>query len=314
MLSTEPFFTTLLGEGAFDRAAPIPAAPSLCYAKVYDMTLSNDPNPSDENRPRDENRHPQEGLSLPSVPRAFHHRMLANAYLRNCRLGFVERFELITHRPKMEYEDRVILDRMESKYRQVFQRKLEQFGLSDKGSDVTVRVLHPVVAIGKTRREYHLYLDVVSQGGRCWFVDFDTAARFENGPAALQLSSLGPGAQKGDMVVTRLLSVPAFQEALEKLANAPYSAVLKDPRGFVAFGWIVQAIATARNQQSAREYMGTSSAPRPIPLSQIADFQWTGETKPFTFECCVGNGYYIAQVRHHPRSRQPFVALHEELF
>jgi hypothetical protein len=214
----------------------------------------------------------------------------------------------------MEYEDRVILDRMESNYRKVFQRKLEQFGLSDKGSDITVRVLHPVVAIGKTRREYHLYLDVVSQGGRCWFLDFDTAVGFENGPAALQLSSLGSRGQKEEMIVTRLFSVPAFQEALEKLATAPYSAVLKAPRDFVAFGWIVQAIAMARRGQVAREDITTSSAPRPIPLSEIADFRWTGETKPFTFECSVGNGYYVAQVRHHPRSRQPFVALHEELF
>jgi hypothetical protein len=278
------------------------------------MTLSNDPNPSDENRAREEHRHPQEDLSLPAVPQAFHHRMLTNAYLRNCRQGFVGRFDLITHRSKMEYEDRVILDRMESDYRSIFQRKLERIGLKEKGPDITVRVLHPVVAVGKTRREYHLYLDVISQGGRCWFLDFDTAVGFENGPAALQLSSLGPGAQKGEMVVTRLFSAPAFQEALEKLANAPYSAVLKEPRSFVAFGWIVQAIAMARNRHSAREYMSGSSASRPIPLSEIADFQWTGETKPFTFECSVGNGYYIAQVRHHPRSRQPFVALHEELF
>jgi hypothetical protein len=278
------------------------------------MTLSNDPNPSDENRPRGENRHSHEDLSLPSVPRAFYNRMLVDAYLRNCRRGFVGRFDLITHRSKMEYEDRVILDRMESNYRKVFQRKLEQFGLGDRGSDITVRVLHPVVAIGKTRREYHLYLDVVSQGGRCWFLDFDTAVGFANGPAALQLSSFGPRGQKEEMVVTRLFSVPAFQEALEKLANAPYSAVLKAPRGFVAFGWIVQAIAMARSRQAARENMDTSSAPRPIPLFEIADFQWTGETKPFTFECSVGNGYYVAQVHHHPRSRQPFVALHEELF
>lgn len=278
------------------------------------MTLSNDSNPSDDNRSRGENRDSQDDLSLPGVPRAFYNRMLVDAYLRNCRLGFAERFELITHRSNMEYEDRAILDHMESKYREVFQRKLGQLGLGDKASDFTLRVLHPVVAVGTTRREYHLYLDIVSPGGRCWFLDFDTAVGFEKGPAALQLSSLGPRGKKGEMVVTRLFSVPAFHEALEKLVSAPYSAVVKEPRAFVAFGWIVQAIAMARNRQSAREYMVTASAPRPIPLSEISDFHWTGETKPFTFECTVGNGYYIAQVLHHPRTRQPFVALHEDLF
>ena len=278
------------------------------------MTLSNDPNPSDDKHQRADGRDSHEDLTMPSAPRASYHRILLDAYLRNCRLGFVERFELITNRSKMEYEDRAALNRMESNYRKVFQRKLEQFGLADKSSDFTVRVLHPVVAIGSTRREYHLYLDIVSRNGRCWFLDFDTAAGFEKGPAALQLSSLGPRGKKEEMVATRLFSVPAFQEALEKLVSASYSEVLQNPRSFVAFGWIVQAIVTAQNRHSPREDMGGVPSHRPIQLSTIADFHWTGDTKPFTFECTVGNAYYVAQVRHHPRTRQPFVALHEEVF
>ena len=278
------------------------------------MTLSNDPNPSDEHRSRGEEHDSQGNLSFPPAPRAFYNRMLVEAYLRNCKLGFVERFDLITSRSQMDYEDKVILDRMASTYRSLFTRKFQQFGLGDKGSEMTVRVLHPVVAVGKTRREYHLYLDVVSQNGRCWFLDFDTAAPFDKGPAAIQLSSLGPQGKKGEIVATRLFSVPAFQEALEKLANASYVEVLRNPRSFVAFGWIVQAIVMARNRATPRENVQGSVAPPPLELSKISDFTWTGNTKPYTFECSLENAYYVAHVQHHPRTRQPFVALHEEVF
>ena len=71
-------------------------------------------------REKSEDSHSYEDLSLPSVPRTFYNRMLGGAYLRNCRLGFVERFDLITSRSRIEYEDRVLLARMESNYRKVF--------------------------------------------------------------------------------------------------------------------------------------------------------------------------------------------------
>jgi len=282
------------------------------------MTLGNDPhsnlNPSDDRRVHGDDHLFAGDAYLPSAPSPCYNRNLVDAYFSNCRHGFVQEFELITNRTEMDYEDRLVLDRMESDYRTIFKRKLQQFGLSDKGSDVTVRVLHPVVAVGPTRREYHLYLDIVSGNGRCWFLDFDSAAPFERGPAALQISSLGPQGKNKEMVVTRLFSEPAFLEAAERLVNAPFQDVVRNPRDFVAFGWIVQAIATAQNGGAARDDLRGSTTPRPLRLSDISDLSWTGQARPFTFDCLVGNALYVAEVHHDQRTRQPYVALHEEGF
>jgi primosomal protein N' (replication factor Y) len=83
---------------------------------------------------------------------------------------------------------------------------------------------------------------------------------------------------------------------------------------FAAVGFAPSAEIARQIESGDIKFRASKSRVNVESFQQIADFQWTGETKPFTFECSVGNGYYIAQVRHHPRSRQPFVALHEELF
>jgi hypothetical protein len=183
---------------------------------------------------------------------------------------------------------------MQKDYRTLFKRKLSQFGIEGDANDVKVRVLHPVVAIGPSHREYHLYLDIVSGNGRCWFLDYDAAAGFEKGPAALQLTARGSPMERGEMVMTRLFSEPAFHEALEKLLMAPFSTVLDNPRNFVAFGWIMQAIAMARNQGQPRDDVAGSLATSPVPFSTMRAFQWTGQNNPFSFECVLDDAMYIA--------------------
>ena len=278
------------------------------------MTLSNNSNPSDDDRRSPETRQSDDSLQFPEAPRASYNRLLVDAYLTNCKRGFLEQNTLITSLNEMEYEDRVVFQAMDSAYRQAFRNKMHQFGFGDTEKDLTVRMLHPVVAVGKTRREYHLYVDVVSAKGRCWFLDFDAAAGFEHGPASIQLSSLGPESKNNLCVITRLFSVPAFQEALAKLVTATYDQIQKRPRDFIAFGWIMQSIAMARNDHARGGASASSRLPKPLPLTSVKDFMWTGERRPFTFECSVDNAYYVAQVALNAKTRQPQVYLHEEIF
>jgi len=60
--------------------------------------------------------------------------------------------------------------------------------------------------------------------------------------------------------------------------------------------------------------VGGSTTSRPPPLSHISDFNWTGQAKPFTFDCVVGNALYVTEVHHDPKTRQPYVILYEEVF
>jgi hypothetical protein len=278
------------------------------------MTLSNNSNPSEDDRRSAETGKNDDSLQFPAAPRASYNRMLVDAYLDNCKRGFLERNELITSFSDMEYEDRVALQAMESAYRQIFHSKMQEFGFGDVEKDLTLRLLHPVVSIGKTRREYHLYVDIVSAQGRCWFLDFDAAGRLEKGPASIQLSSLGPQAKNNACVITRLFSLPAFDEALAQLVATPFDQVQKKPRDFIAFGWVMQAIAMARGGHDGRGVSNSSRPPKPIPLSSVEDFTWTGERRPFTFECSIENAYYVAQVTLSSRTKQPQVYLHEEIF
>ena len=276
--------------------------------------LSNNSDPSDDNREPLEPRPDDESLAFPTASRASYNRILVDTYLDNCKRGFLERNHLITSLGDMEYEDRIVLQRMELTYRRVFHDKLQRFGMADTERDLTLRILHPVVAVGKTQREYHLYVDIVSAEGRCWFLDFDAGSLIENGPASMQLSSLGPQTKNDAVVLTRLFSPPAFNEVLAQLATAPYEEVLGKPRSFVAFGWIMQSIALARSEHGGRRAADSSKSPKPVPLTSVNDFMWTGERRPFTFECSVENAYYVVQVALHPRTRQPEVYLHEEVF
>jgi hypothetical protein len=279
------------------------------------MTLSNDPHPSDDNRPDRETPRPDDDkLSFPSAPRASYNRMLVDTYLRNCRRGFKETYNLITAPSRMTYEDRVVLQRMESQYRAVFKDKLKDFGLADKASELTVRVLHPVVAIGEGERKYHLYVDVVSRGGRSWFLDFDAGGVFETGPASMQLTSLGKQGQMEQVLFTRIFSVPAFNEAMNKLVVASFPEVLSQHRDFIAFGWIMQAISLARSRAASRLYGEDAQTSGPFRLDSVENFHWTGGKRPFTFECSVENAWYTAHVGLDPRRREPVVVLHGEVF
>lgn len=278
------------------------------------MTLRNNSNPSDDDRRSAKARQSDDSLQFPSAPRAYYNRMLVNAYLDNCKRGLVGQNKLITSVSDMEREDRVALRAMASEYRQSFYNKMRKFGFGDAEKDLTLRILHPVVAVGVTQREYHLYVDIVSAQGGCWFLDFEAAGRFQKGPAAVQLSNLGPPVKSSMSFVTRLFSLPAFNEALKKLVVTPFEQVQKNPRDFIAFGWIMEAIAKTRNDFRGRGALDSSKPLKPISPTTVKDFMWTGERRPFEFACCVENAYYSVRLTLNSRTRQPDVYVYEETF
>lgn len=277
------------------------------------MTLSNNPNPFDDENPSRQSRDEGGDLSFPSAPRAYHNRILVDSYLKNCKRGFLGENELITSLKEMEYEDRVSLDLMATGYRGLIRAKLAQFGLRGLEKDLTLRFLHPVVAVGKTRREHHLFVDAVLGGGRCGFVDSDAVGCFQNGPAAIQLSRIAGGDKQPRVVLSRLLSFPAFHEAMNDLIAARWEDVYANPRSFVALGWLMQGLATSRTRDSVSANE-RSRGFKPLALSSIEGFMWTGSRKPHTFECSLGNAYYVMQVDLDKKTRQPVIYINEERF
>lgn len=276
------------------------------------MTLSNNTNPADD---KNHSPDPQEfgNLFLPPVPRANHNRILVDAYLRNCERGFVERNTLITNPKEMEYEDRASLEFMAQSYRGLVRHQLRVFGLGRLETEFTLRFLHPVVAVGKTRREHHLYVDGISHSDGCSFVDSDAVSVFTKGPVAIQLSRLSGTSKESSIKISRILSFPGFHETMSKLAAASHEEVFSNPRSFIAFGWIIRAIAFARAEEG-RAGRDDGSKPVALNLSEIENFTWTGCRKPYTFECSVGEAYYVVQIMLHPRTRQPITYVHEETF
>jgi hypothetical protein len=212
----------------------------------------------------------------------------------------------------MSYEDRAELQRMEINFRELLANKLRELGFAHKASELSVRVLHPVVSVGQARREYHLYVDVVGENGRCWFVDFDAAQQLEAGPASIHLSCVGMSERKAKIIFSRLFSIPAFNEAMGKLVSSSFEDVCLQPRSFLAFGWIMQGIAMARVRAASEMGIQQAAAAGPFSLDKVKSFQWTGEKRPFEFECIVENAYYIAQITLDPKRRQPCVVLYEE--
>lgn len=277
------------------------------------MTLSNNPNPADDKNHSPDPHQEFGNLFFPQFPRANHNRILVDAYLRNCERGFIERNTLITNPKEMEYEDRASFDFMANSYRGLVRHKLRVFGLEKLENDFTLRFLHPVVAVGKTRREHHLYVDAIANSGGCSFVDSDAMSVFKKGPAAVQLSRLAGDIKQSSISISRLFSVPGFHEAMSKLAATSHEELFSKPRSFVAFGWIVRAIAFARAEEGSP---GRDDGRKPVSLnlSEIENFTWTGCRKPYTFECSIGNSYYAVQIMLHPRSRQPITYVHEETF
>lgn len=277
------------------------------------MTLSNNQNPSDDKNSREPSRDDSGDLSFPPAPRAYHNRLLVDTYFKNCKRGFLEHNKIITSLKEMDYEDRVSLDGMADAYRELVRSKLRHFGFRDLENDITLRFLHPVVAVGKTRREHHIYVDVVDRNGRCCFVDGDAASSFESGPAAMQVSRIAGDEKRPRILLTKLFSRPAFHEAINTLIAAPWSEVYSNPRAFVALGWLMRGIATARAREAeARAEGGTEQDF--LALSTVEDFMWTGSRKPHTFECSVGKAFYVIQVALHDRTRQPMIYVHEERF
>lgn len=279
------------------------------------MTLSNDNTPSRDGRGENNPEKADAGdLVFPSAPRAFHNRILYTAYLENCRNGFEGRNDLVTSTYEMTYEDQMVFQKMGDYFRDVFSRKLRLFQMADIESDLTVRMLHPVLARGEGHSEYHLYVDVVNKDGRAVLPDYEALDVFQNGPASLQMYAHEEDGRVSLRDVLRLISTPAFQEATQKLMSASWEEIADRPRSFIAFGWILHGLVASRQAAARRrgEPAEVIEKKYGFHLSDMKDFQWTGEKRPPTFEFSLQGVFYRVSILLDRATKRPTLHIHED--
>ena len=279
------------------------------------MTLSNDNTPSNDGRNQNNpEKSDMSELSFPTGPRAAHNRILYTTYLENCRRGFEGPHDLVTTTAEMTFEDRMVFDRMREFFHHTMGEKLRHFQMADIVPDLTVRMLHPVLARGEAHNEYHLYVDVVNKYGRSVLPDYEAVDTFQEGPASLQLYAYEEDGRVRLRDVMRLISTPAFTEATRKLMAASWDDIRERPRNFIALGWILQGIVEGRTAAARRrgEPEDTVSKKYLISLDDVEGFHWTGEKRPPTFEFSLGNLHYRVALKLDRVTKQPNVYIQEK--
>lgn len=279
------------------------------------VTLSNDNTPSQDgpNQNNPENSDMGE-LTFPTGPRAAHNRILYTTYLENCRHGFEGPHDLVTTTAEMSFEDRMVFDKMREFFCDAMSQKLRHFEMAEIVPDLTVRMLHPVLARGEAHNEYHLYVDVVNKEGRAVLPDYEAVDTFQDGPASLQLYAYEEDGRVRLRDVLRLISTPAFTEATRKLMAASWDDILEKPRNFIAFGWIMHEIIENRQAAARRRGESEESVLKKcrINLADVKGFHWTGERRPPTFEFSLGNFHYRVALKLDRATKQPNVYIEEQ--
>lgn len=297
------------------RFRGIVAAVSLTSrCKGFGVTLHNNPTPPEgDDRGESSRSHEGERFVFPPAPRVAHHRLLLDTYLENCRSAFTGRNNLITDRREMPLEAPMIFHALETEYRKSLVGKLNEFGMQRMADELTCRMLHPVVAVGKGVTEYHLYADIVNGQGRCVFPDLDGVQSFNSGPAGVQFYATEE--KKGELRirVIRLISAPAFREAVNDIIATPFEAVKEKPRSFVALGWIMSAVCNHRIGGDAGVLAKRGERPGEIILDDVTGFKWMGGRSPASFEFQIKNARYKVDLRFNNKNKRPDTFVFEEL-
>lgn len=275
------------------------------------MTLSNN-SFSNNNPGRDPERifHDADAPCLPEPPRANHHKLLIDRYFENCRRGFAGENELITDR-HLDFESKVIFDKLERVYRNSLEKRLAYWGMKDAARQLTVRFLDPVIAIGKGGREFHLYADVVDADGRCFFPDLDGAQVLKTGPAAMQVYATENDTRGLVLGVARLISPPAFKEAIDSLIASPFEEIRKNPRRNIALGWVMNSVVSHRVEGSSEHLARRGSQPGILALSDVSNFHWNGSRSPVGFSFELPGVSYRVELLLNYKTRQPSVFVRE---
>lgn len=277
------------------------------------MTLSNNPFPSNEpGREPDRVFHNIDSPFIPEPPRANHHKLLLDRYLQNCRRGFVGENQLVAGK-EGDFETKMIFGKLEEAYRRMVDERLTSWGMKPIAGQLTARFLDPVVAVGKAGREYHLYADFVDTEGRCFFPDLDGAQVLRAGPAAMQVYAVENDKQGLVLGVVRLISPPAFKEAVASLIASPFEQIRRNPRGHVALGWVMNAVVSHRAEGAPEQLNKRGVQPDVLALSDITNFTWNGSRSPIGFSFDLPGASYKIEVCLNYKTRQPSVFV-KELF
>jgi hypothetical protein len=166
-------------------------------------------------------------------------------------------------------------------------------------------MLHPVVACGKGYTEFHLYVDVVNDRGRCVFADIGAVQSFNSGPAGIQLYATE--FKKGELKIglIRLISAPAFREAVNDIIATPFKEILEKPRSFVAFGWIMGAVFNHRVGGPRQSRSGQADGPEDVSLDEVSNFRWVGGRAPAKFQFQLRNAEYHVQLQFNSHDKRP---------
>ena len=277
------------------------------------MTLSNNlPPPEGEDR-ESNNPHPENfDLVIPPAPRIGHHRILLDAYLENCRKAFVGTNELFTDTREMSFEAEQMFANLAMVFRKRLANTLTQFGKGDMIGDLTCRMLHPVVAVGKGGPEYHLYVDVVNSRGRCVLADSEGVQSFISGPASLQIYATEARAGVVSIGMIRLISAPAFREAVNEIVVHSFDQITLNPRGYVALGWIMGGVCSHRAGVLGEGKVNRGPNPGRVGLDEITNFRWMGGRSPAMFEFQIRDAHYKVQLDLDTKAKRPSIVVFEE--
>jgi len=313
------------------------------------MTPTNDSNPAEDNReperrqPEDNSSHKRsddknshdekraserphssdrsddefDNLVKPSFIPSYNRR-LVDTYMEMCRHSLGQSATVITSLREMSSEDKQNVSLLDLLYRKFFAERLKALGLDELRNEIHLRMLHPVVVVHGLRRSYHLYADAVADNGRCCLVDVQSIGVLNRGPAATRVTAfarLKPNTQEPPrfyLEFAKLLSKPAYHEAMHQLIAATRDEIFESPKEFLGFGWIIQAIE--RYQEMHRKDAGSgakSGASSSTKSSKIKDFGWTGQRRPYTFECVIADRCYRIEIGFSQVHRNPTMAVAE---
>jgi len=250
--------------------------------------------------------------SLPQVPDDLHSRLLLDAYLRNCERSEMGSPLITASIREMSFPDREIFKRMGQHYRGAVLNKFQRLGLLRLEKELTIRTLHPVIVEREGQRVFNIFVDIVSPEGRSVVADLESVKTFQAGPAAVHFYATEVSGSLTAMGVNRLVSAPAYKEAVEEILSTPYADIAKDPRYYVAFGWIMHAVAGYRRFAALKRSHDYPGAEGGLPRTAIENFRWSGEVAPPTFLFRIGKFDYEVRLDLDTERGEPTIYLHEE--
>lgn len=233
-----------------------------------------------------------------------HHRELLNAYRSCCRADLTGVNRLIERPSNMRFEDLNSFAHLEERVRDNVYKTVQRHGTARDCANVYVRTLQHVVAVSKTQRERHLFVDVVGSECASVLAWKGCMEQFVTGPVALHVYI--SDYQSKHIIVRPLMSKPAFKEAvtnLSRLADGQIQATSDS-------SWGMKLIISAVNSHHSGLLDGVQE--RRIKASDLCNFRHVqrefSAKELFCFE--IGSVEYQAELALNEERNRPDVYLY----